>query len=112
MTPSLVQAKTHYVANHPKEVFYPYPCEKCEEKFDFQEELLLHESNEHNVNHSLLKCKDCPSVYRLVWPHLWSTVVLSLEYSHIKSGCQQINFWLDLFWVAHDTIKIGHFFRK
>ena len=51
---------------------------------------------------------------RLVWPQLWSTVVLSLENAHfcLKSWCQQIFFSLDLFLLAHDTTKIGPFFRK
>ena len=50
----------------------------------------------------------------LVWPHLWITVVLSLENAHLclRSWCQQIIFSLDLFWVAHDTTKIRLFFRK
>ena len=50
----------------------------------------------------------------LVWPHLWRTVVLSLENAHFcqKSWCQIIIFSLDLFLLAHDMTKIGHFLEN
>ena len=69
----------------------------------------------------VLKEKECGFVFTL-WccPHavemaVWDKkVVLRLENAHfcLKSWCQQIIFSLDLFWVAHDTTKIGPFFRK
>ena len=50
----------------------------------------------------------------LVWPHLWSTVVLIPENAHfcLKSWYQQIMFPFDLFLDARDMTKIGPFFRK
>ena len=50
----------------------------------------------------------------LVWPHLWSTVVLILGNAHLclKSWYQQIIFSFDLFLVARDTTKIRPFFRE
>ena len=49
---------------------------------------------------------------RLVWPHLWSTVVLTPENAHfcLKSWCQKIIFLIGSFWVAYKPKKIGHLF--
>ena len=53
-------------------------------------------------------------LFMLVWSHLWRTAVLSQENTHfcLKSWYQEIIFSLDLFWIAHNTTRIGPFFRK
>ena len=52
------------------------------------------------------------NVSTLVWPHLWSTDVLSLGNAHfcLKLWCQQIVFWISLFLAAYEPTKTGPFF--
>ena len=72
--------KEHYWRDHEKNQFHPYQCKHCDKKFDIWEDMLLHESEVHEIKRKILQCEKCPCVY--LSPQLYSMH----NYFHLPNG--------------------------
>ena len=88
VTLDLCEFFSHTDREHPElENVTPYKCDTCDKGFLIHEEMLLHQSIEHNTEHEEHQCSQCTLVYRNLKNFLLHQTTHDQNYERLQLIC-------------------------